>query len=196
MHCGAWFARDSLFCRDCENILWERHIETRPDYIEDLTIESLFHWRPDEDRQISKLLKSLKGGILDESFEYYAQEFLTQKKPSQLPVKTVLVPCPGKRPDHAWALAFQFSKLLSLPISDILEKPHGQKKHQKDKSKHERSRLRFSCQETMRDKHVIFIDDIVTTGASVKAARKAIGACQSFRVWALAQRVVSLRGPG
>ena len=153
LHCGSWFSRESLFCQSCENLLWERHAETAPAFIDDSKVDALFRWRPDEDRQLSKLLKTLKGGYLEQSFKHYAQEFLTQKKPKIPLNEVVLIPCPGKRPDHAWQFARQFSELLDIPIWDILQKSDTDQNHQKQKSKI-RTNAIFSQPKTIHSKHV------------------------------------------
>lgn len=157
-------------------------------------ITSLFEWIPDQDRQVSKLMASFKGGKLKTPLKYYACEFLSRRRPRLPKGEIILVPCPGKRPDHAWALADHFSQILGLKVRDILKKEENQLA-QKRKSRRQRADLRFFCHSTVSEKHVIFIDDIVTSGATIRAARKAIGPCQSFQVWSLARRVVSLRDP-
>lgn len=192
LHCGGYFVQESLFCKSCQEILWLRHSKTYLTYVDDIPVSNLFIWEPDHDRQLSKLLKTLKTGALEKGFKYYAQEFLMKENP-HIPENSVFIPCPGQRPDHAWVLARQFSLLLDVDLQDILLAERGEGGHQKSKNKNERSERRFSCQKTMAHKHVIFIDDIVTTGSTVRAAKQAIGPCQSFQVWALAQRVVSLR---
>lgn len=46
----------------------------------------------------------------------------------------------------------------------------------------------MQCSEDLTEKHVIFIDDIVTTGATAQSARKAVRSSLGFEVWCLAQR--------
>lgn len=193
-HCGSFFSNHSLFCSHCEKRLWHRHQVLEISEIDNSKIISLFDWMPDQDRQISKLMAGLKGGKLSSAFIYYTREFLARRKPHLPSGEAVLVPCPGRRPDHAWRFASVLSKDLSLEVWDVLNKEESQRS-QKRKNRKQRAELRFFCHSAMAHKHVIFIDDIVTTGATIRAARKAIGPCQSFQVWSLARRVVSLRDP-
>lgn len=193
-HCGSFFSGKSLFCRSCEKRLWDRHQDRHISQLEDFKMICLFEWIPDEDRQVSKLLATLKGGRIPSAFYFYAKEFISRKKPILPDGDIVLIPCPGKRPDHASVLTSVFAEILALPSDDCLEKEKNQIA-QKKKNRKQRANLRFFCHSAMAKKHVIFIDDIVTSGATIRAARKAIGPCQSFQVWSLARRVVSLRDP-
>lgn len=194
LHCGGYSTNDSLFCSVCIKTLWARHMSVRHGLVDEIPIFALFCWEQDRDRQTSMLVTALKGGVLPSSLEYYAQEFLFRERP-HVPSNSIIVPCPGSRPDHASQLAKKFGDLISIETIDLLCKIKPDEGTQKSKSKEQRSQIKFHCKLPVTDRHVIFIDDVVTTGATVRAAKQAIGPCQSFQVWALAQRVVSLRAP-
>jgi predicted amidophosphoribosyltransferase len=72
-------------------------------------------------------------------------------------------------------------------VTDGLKKC-GFGEQQKHKSKRERKAVSMLCEMDFSSKYVIFIDDIVTTGATALSARQAIGACKGFEVWCLAHR--------
>jgi predicted amidophosphoribosyltransferase len=131
---------------------------------------------------------SLKGGRLESAFQFYAKAFVTRRSLFDLPSNAVLVACPGRqgrRHSEIWALSL--SKLLGLPLIEALELEEDSGS-QKGKSRYERQRIRFRKKNVLRHKYVIFIDDIVTTGATAVAAQKALGATEGFEVWCLAHR--------
>jgi len=189
-HCGSFQANDSQFCAACEADLWRRHPITRQFDIANTDIQAwaLFDWFPDQDRKVSKLMISLKGGQLESAFQFYAKAFVIRRSLSDLPSNAVLVPCPGRpgrRHSEMWAQSV--SKLLGLPVMEALE-PEEENGTQKGKSRSERQRIRYRRKSVLRHKYVIFIDDIVTTGATAVAAQKALGPTEGFEVWCLAHR--------
>ena len=130
----------------------------------------------------------LKGGEPRAAYRFYARMLVSRMKYLELPSNTVLLPCPStRRKDHAKALAIELSQILGVPVVQALmtEKSH---KSQKQKSRSEREKIVFQKTASLRRKHVIFIDDIVTTGATAKAAKKALGLTEGFEVWCLAHR--------
>jgi hypothetical protein len=170
--------------------LWRRHPVVRQFDLANTYIQAsaLFDWFPDEDRKVSKLMISLKGGRLEAAFLFYARAFLSRRTCSDFPSNAVLVPCPGRsgrRHSEMWALSL--AKLLGLPMIEALE-PEEENGTQKGKTRYERQRIRFRRKNVLRHKYVIFIDDIVTTGATAVAAQKALGPTEGFEVWCLAHR--------
>jgi predicted amidophosphoribosyltransferase len=190
MHCGSSHPGASQFCNSCENDLWRAHENLQHFTIEPRKIPgvSLFDWYPNEDRKLSKLMISLKGGRLSKTFDYYAQAFVSRLGAIELEENTVLVPCPANsQRKHAFTLAQSISILVGAPIDSCLQKEE-QHTSQKSKSRAERQKTEMTCLRNLSRKHVIFIDDIVTTGSTVLSARNAIGPCRSFKVWCLAHR--------
>jgi predicted amidophosphoribosyltransferase len=190
LHCGSFSAADSQFCRLCETDLWKRHSTTRAFELTatDIQAWALFDWYPDQDRKVSKLMMSLKGGRPGNAFDFYARAFVAHMNLASLPSNAVLMPCPNsKGRDHALSWAQALSKLIGIPIIQPLEFMPGHTS-QKTKSVSERQKITFHATDHPTHKHVIFIDDIVTTGATAKAAKKALGRTQGFEVWCLAHR--------
>ncbi len=189
LHCGAGPAGDSLFCGICENFLWQAHPENHHFSTEksDLPGIALFEWHPDQDRRLSKLMLQLKGGRLQTSFDRYAEKFVS-RMPAIDCLNSILVPCPGKsRRLHSQALARAFSQILDIPIFDLLEK--NSQKAQKGRTKRDREKTKFTLKAPIPSrKHVIFIDDIVTSGSTAHAAAQALKSTPGFQVWCLARR--------
>lgn len=190
LHCGSSQVGASQFCRSCENDLWRAHETLQHFTIEPRKVPgvSLFDWYPNEDRKLSKLMILLKGGELARTFDYYAQAFVSRLGDQQIEEGTVIVPCPfNSQRKHALTLAQSISVLVGVPLSPCLEKEE-QSTSQKSKSRAERQKTEMTCRKDLSQKHVIFIDDIVTTGGTALSARNAIGPCRSFKVWCLAHR--------
>ncbi len=190
MHCGAYRAGDSQFCEPCERDLWSLHPTVRSFDLAGTFIPAttLFDWFPDEDRKVSKLMISLKGGQPQAAFRFYAEIFAARVEIGHLPPETVLVPCPGTEGrDHARVWAEALGQVLGIPVVKALAHT-SEHQSQKKKSRHERQKISLECRTTLRRQHVIFIDDIVTTGSTAIAAKRAIGRTQGFEVWCLAHR--------
>jgi len=190
LHCGSFRAGDSQFCTACETDLWNFHPAARTFELSGTEIQAwaLFDWFPDQDRKISKLMITLKGGRPASAFDFYAQAFVAKMPLADLPSNAVFLPCPNsKGRNHALIWANSLSKLLGIPVIQALESMPGSSS-QKHKSRSERQKIEFIKKAILRHKHVIFIDDIITTGATATAAKKALGLTAGFEVWCLAHR--------
>ena len=162
---------------------------------EEFTHIRLFDWNKENDFFIRLFLNSLKKGGPSFIFNQIVWDFLhriVQVLP--FPKKAVLIPAPTRSQvhlrDHAFCLASSFSYFSGAPIKNplIWLSPLG--KEQKQKVKWERKKRFFYVKENfIRNKEVIiFIDDILTTGATAQAAWKALGEPEQFLALTLAWR--------
>ncbi len=190
LHCGSFQATDSLFCAVCEITLWKAHPKVTDFYEPGSGIsgKALFSWVPDQDRMVSKLLLSLKGGRPQVAIDYYVGQFCSKISLERKLNNAILVPCPSlKKWDHALALATSFGSILDLPVRPCLRKESDQGP-QKRLGRAQRLSSEMVVTEDIANQHVIFIDDIVTTGGTAAAAKRALGLKQGFEVWCLGRR--------
>lgn len=113
----------------------------------------------------------------------------------------MFVPSPsrnGER-DHAIQLANSIAELTGATVYPCLVRVN-QSTEQKNKSRKQRFGVSFAFAEniTARDfqtetegKRVIFVDDVLTTGATALSAWKTMGKPKDFAVWTLVQRSLS-----
>ncbi len=197
LKCGSFAVNKSLFCNYCFSELYEpgESLYFRNDPVETFY---LFNWIPMESDSLSFLLRQLKGSQQIIAWRYYAKLFWKEiyvHNILQFEGKDVLlVPSPSKfpgQPDHAEIFCKNLSEFSGIPMASILQRKDvsEQKKKRKKDRLNDRVKLieNFSAN-NISGKHVIFVDDILTTGGTALAARKALGVVKNFTVWSLASR--------
>ncbi|MGZ3743352.1 MAG: ComF family protein [Pseudobdellovibrionaceae bacterium] len=112
-----------------------------------------------------------------------------------------IIPSPSKTksPDHAQLFAHALVRKGGGELYNCLlrKDPINQ---QKNKSRRQRQKVTFVWSENFTKqefikvssgKRIIFVDDVVTTGSTARAAWISLGKPRDFAVWALAQRGLS-----
>lgn len=202
IHCGSFLVKPSLLCEYCERILflqcslqslWENEIKGKK-------ILSLFSWEQDHNLILNQLIMNLKGSKQESAYKYYGKIIATRLRMA-FPggAKLVICPCPSwnHQKDHAYYLAKTISD--ELGVSLVFPLLNGIKKTEsKDLSKAERLRNigeRFIINDKFFEKftkanetQILFIDDVITTGATLLAAseklkdfKQIIGISLAFR---------------
>jgi predicted amidophosphoribosyltransferase len=172
------------FCRGCFSEVLENiprdgvHLPGLP-----FPHESLLAWT-ELDSRPGELVKALKGRHSRRGYRRLAIEMLKRWSPR----KALFVVPPSKSggPDHAWVLA---AELASLSGGDFCSPfvAVGDEGEQKAKGRQERQDLKFRLKFKPTVEAFIFVDDLMTTGATAKAAWKALGEPR-FSAWTVACR--------
>ena len=194
--CGTAFRPVDFFCEAC----WiefrrrsNRGARLRAPQ-EDFPVHALWTWTEDNDVFLRPLIYALKGAwgaaIVDKLVEdlSFARDGLPARE------RDFRVALPPRRPgcerDHAWMLAHAFAGLWRMPVWDglALDSPPGVGA-QKGRNARERRRLLYRTKGALpAASSWVFLDDVVTTGATARAAFLALGKPPRFEVWALAYR--------
>jgi predicted amidophosphoribosyltransferase len=206
VNCGSIFTRkNTQLCAACCNSC-EKDRALQPFIRQNQQIKfsgyALYDWIPDENNALSALLLSLKGGRPRPVFRHYAEKLLQfriskGKKLSNNPILIPAAPTTHGAEDHAFALATELSVLLEVELYAPLQKATDT--HQRNLNITDRKQMNINTNEKyskeyLRSRSVIFIDDVVTTGATVFASLEALDFPINYEIWCLAQRA-SLR-PG
>lgn len=175
--CGSLVVHRYGICKNCEHTILKNNLrkETSPKLLSKFGIpyRFLFHWVPGEDEVLSKYVYLLKSIIAEPIWREISGFFLINEKFNQ---ETVLVPIPsrkGRRHSKYFAqgLVHHYGGSI-LPALNVI---NTNDKEQKQKSKEERFKIQFSLNEEFTEQlrlatKVILVDDVITTGASYKAA--------------------------
>lgn len=181
------------YCDFCEqNILSQVKLQ------KENNIQSLIRWESGKNNLISQFIGHLKGERREKQWKYLANKMAQQIRLGNIENSVIIYPPSKSDNDHAALFAKESSKILSIPALSIFAY-EDRKIEQKKMSKKDRLKLQLTLKrEVIRNKHVIdkllsshviFIDDVLTTGATARAAFEAIPKPQSFTIVVLANRI-------
>ncbi|MCB1660223.1 MAG: ComF family protein [Pseudomonadales bacterium] len=128
---------------------------------------------------INKLIGQYKNQARLSLCQSFAQSLAAQITQHKQPLPELLIPVPlspqklAKRGfNQSLELAKDLGKILSIPVDYHLLQTVGQDKSQKELSKKQRQNLnaeQFYLSNNIQYTHIAIIDDVITTGATVKS---------------------------
>ena len=150
-------------------------------------LKSLVVWTKENELFVRNLVSSFKGEHSKWLWDSMIKEYLVWNR-IEAKAEAVIVPSPGRsnKVDHAYWFACALGRELDLPVCDSLVL-HNQKRAQKGLKRKDRTQREMRAKGELFQE-VIFVDDVVTTGATARAAQKALKYPKSFTVLAFACR--------
>lgn len=192
---------NTMLCSYCHHVVLKQKSLRSKNIIhqrKSIKAYSLFDWTPNECNALSALVLALKGSAPPKVWLEYAALFVNHRMSQAVfPQDLIIVPCPSlnREKDHAWYFAKAVSELVNRPLLQLFQRGdchYFRKASKLDREAHLKSRLHFSeniTQTTFENRNIIFIDDIITTGTTVKSAYTHLDKAKSFEAWSLAYRM-------
>ena len=156
-------------------------------------VYSLLTWTRENDAIVRPLIYGLKGGYQLQAYEKLSQLLSHERnlKPNQLKPFFLHPPARTERADHSEVLASLFAESWKTDICKL--ETDDSERSQKQLTRSERATRRFEeviGRARYEDPAAprIFVDDVITTGATAIAAYLALGRPAAFEVWTLVCR--------
>lgn len=190
LSCGSYFVLEHLFCEICYQFKISPRVSLHKKLCEpSLSSFHLINWIPDESDLVSEMVYRFKSDKAINAWRHYAKILLSELA-REIDVHEIdyIVPVPGstRQSIHSQIFAIMAKEILQKPILNILKKSSDQSifTEQKKRSKVERSRNSIEvCELITHDlseldlpsKHVLVVDDILTSGSSFRQSVEAMG---------------------
>ena len=200
LHCGSLQCQKPPLCTQCSQQLVRYEGAPLHQYDEGLfQAYSQYEWSPGQSDIFSSMVLSLKGKYSRRYWARLAAEFVQKRLSLEMqnrPIKIVPAPSSSGKKDHAFWWGETLARELKADFVPCLQK--ATKRSQRGQSRQQRSKLRISVDEKYSDQIDsssealwVFVDDILTTGATAHAAYEALGSPPHFEVWVLGYRSLS-----
>jgi predicted amidophosphoribosyltransferase len=163
----------------------------------------LFDWVPFESDLFSEMVYRMKSNKCTSAWNFYAavlaEDFANQINLDEI---AYIIPVPGSKKSsvHSYVFAHALGEILRKPVLNILGKT-GDSGSQKRKSKQQRLNKSIYLHEqftlglrhlNLQTKHVLVVDDILTTGESFNQSVAALGSVRKATLLTLFYRTTNL----
>jgi predicted amidophosphoribosyltransferase len=162
-------------------------------------VYSLWTWSDELDQLLRPLIYALKGGHCFAATLSLLEKLSFERRSIGPGENPVFVPPPRERgyeADHGWLIATHLANIWRASVWDELVrrgiKSKARGRRQKLRGAQERAELCFGTKGGLKELQnfdsIIFTDDVITSGATARAAYEALGRPNSFEVWTLVCR--------
>ena len=185
LHCDSYIVGSSMLCKYCETELFKVSCPEGiyKHKVSEIFCYSLFSWERDQNRILNKLMLALKGTKKKTAWKYFARIMAHELTPFfKAKEKIVVVPCPNfsESEDHAGLFAKYLAENLNYELKKTLKvNLAGESKELNKKQRIQLLNGKYAknheCIEKITDKQdtkVLFVDDVITTGATLLAAHE------------------------
>jgi predicted amidophosphoribosyltransferase len=189
LNCGSAYVQNTRFCRPCFELMFQNFQEMKTQLNSGIKTIHLLNWIPDQSDSLSRLHLELKnahpqiwkwlGQKLSKNLIHQNLDILRKGDPIVISLRS----SPGYNHSESWGEAI--SNELGLNHVTGLEKMESQgfRREQKNYNIYERQTLKLkACVDLtkLRDRPMVFADDILTTGATLKEAYRTLGEPRHF----------------
>lgn len=198
LNCSTADTEGARICQKCFDLLVRQYQNPERLLIKGHRVETLLRWVPNASNTLSALHLELKKSQSC-LWQKFAMQFIRKKmiqtdfeiQNQSACVFISLISESGGTHAQDWAQSL--SEQLGIPHFSALKKCQNNSfaLEQKQRSRIQRTGLSLELSvdiSTLTGKKIIFVDDIVTTGATLDAAYKALGQPQDFSAWCLSYR--------
>lgn len=189
MNCGSAISLESALCLKCLNYLVWRFRSDSDLTITGSKLATLMIWNPNQSNLLSNLILCLKSSD-DKTWSLLAEKFLLERAPENTKDTILVSLASEENKSHGQKWGQSLSELSGIShIMGLSKVKESRSQKGKNRSQRQALQLRLIVDiSVLRDKKIIFVDDVVTTGATLLAARKALGEPVDFECWSLCYR--------
>lgn len=206
--CGLSSGRTLFACDDCWQQLQARQLQPplMQQWIGDLVTLSWMEWDQSTDHLTTSIAYALKNGHCQPDWDFLAEHFIKRLHlhfDPWLLRDPLLIPSPPRQSgciDHAAQFARALAKVTRGEVRPLLKRGAGPDR-QKYKDRNQRAQIQLELLEPdispffRPGQTIVFVDDVLTTGSTARAAYKALGSPSQFVIWTLFRRRLLL-SPG
>lgn len=191
--CGSFgWGLQAELCSTCISHLIREPLRRRTCDLSGLSIFYNWKWSRTNDLILRQMIEMHKNGnwptLSSKVAQIWAQHLLQSICDKDLNNWRIIFAPSQNINDHARTLALELSRHTGITTVDLLVKKKYES--QKMKTREQRREVRFDRREnfTVTKLNFIFVDDVVTTGATARAAKQALSGGKSLIVYSLCWR--------